>query len=271
MPDSIRGSPQRAATACRVVHVDAVAQHPPGHRAVHRAGVEVAQPEPVGDAAGRARLARSGGAVDGDDDAAPGRPALFTTGEPTGGSPSPVDSRDASRCSARSSSTTQLDQADRAARVVVDADVLDVDLAVAGVGEQPGQLAGVVGHRDEDRRGSAGSGRRACRGSPGCRRRPPRAAPRRAARSAAPTASITASSRSRTSASRSSDRLGVGGDDLAVERRVAGRHPGHVADALPGQGQVVDRALRPAGRRPARPAGAGCARSARPRGRARPG
>ena len=46
-----------------VVGVDAVLEHPPGHRAVHRAGVEVAQPEPRGDAAGRARLAGPRGAV----------------------------------------------------------------------------------------------------------------------------------------------------------------------------------------------------------------
>ena len=46
----------------------------------------------------------------------------------------------------------QLDQPDRAARVVVDVQVLDVDPDLADVGEQPGQLAGVVGHRDEHRR-----------------------------------------------------------------------------------------------------------------------
>ena len=63
----------------------------------------------------------------------------------------------------------QLDQADRAARVVVDAQVLDVDPDLADVGEQPGQLAGVVGHRDEHRRGRQRAGRRACRGWPGCR------------------------------------------------------------------------------------------------------
>ena len=47
----------------------------------------------------------------------------------------------------------QLDEADRATRVVVDVQVLDVDPDLAHVGEQPGQLAGVVGHRDEHRGG----------------------------------------------------------------------------------------------------------------------
>ena len=92
-----------------------------------------------------------------------------------------------------------------------------------------------------------------------------------APRSAAPTASMTASRRSRTSVEQVEHGLGVGRDDLAVEHRVSRRHPRHVADALAGQGQVVGRVRRPADRRPAPPAGAGCARSGPRRGRAPPG
>ena len=42
----------------------------------------------------------------------------------------------------------ELDQPDRPALVVVDVHVLDVDLAGTGVGEEPGQLARVVGDGD---------------------------------------------------------------------------------------------------------------------------
>ena len=48
-----------------VVHVHAVLEHPPGHRAVHRAGVEVGQAESTGHRTAGARLARAGGAVHG--------------------------------------------------------------------------------------------------------------------------------------------------------------------------------------------------------------
>ncbi len=61
-------------------------------------------------------------------------------------------------------------------------------------------------------------------------------------------ASIRASSWSRTSASRSSTAVGLADDDLPPERRVARRDPGHVADALAGQGQVLGgRVGQPAG------------------------
>ena len=49
----------------------------------------------------------------------------------------------------------QLDHADRAPGVVVDVHVLDVDLALARVGEEAGQLPGVVGHGDEHRPGGS--------------------------------------------------------------------------------------------------------------------
>ena len=49
----------------------------------------------------------------------------------------------------------ELGEPDRAARVVVDVDVLDVDADLAGVAEEARQLARVVGHRDEDRAGRA--------------------------------------------------------------------------------------------------------------------
>src|SRR5687768_573201 len=47
----------------------------------------------------------------------------------------------------------ELHEADLAARVVVDVDVLDVDLGPPGVGEQPGQLPGMVRHGHEHRAG----------------------------------------------------------------------------------------------------------------------
>ena len=163
----------------------------------------------------------------------------------------------------------QLDQADRAARVVVDVHVLDVDPAVAGVGEQPGQLAGVVGHRDEDRAPSAGAVRRACRGSPGCRPRPrSSSACSAAAVAVADRARSASSSRPRTSASRSSTASALAATICAVERRVPGGHPGHVADALAGQRQVVARGVgEPAGDQRRR-AGAARARCGPPPGRA---
>src|SRR5690606_3125511 len=57
----------------RVLRLDAVAQHPPGDRAVHRPRDEVGEAARPGDALGRAGLARTGRPVDGDDDARPGR------------------------------------------------------------------------------------------------------------------------------------------------------------------------------------------------------
>ncbi len=50
------------------VDVDALAQEPPRHGPEHRTGVQVAEPEPDGDGARGAGLARPGGAVDGDDE-----------------------------------------------------------------------------------------------------------------------------------------------------------------------------------------------------------
>ena len=93
------GLPARAATASGSCTSTPCAQHPPGHRAEHGPGVEVAQPEPRGDAARRTRLARSGRAVDGDDDvrwgaahvALPSVPGSAGSADgrpqPTGGSP----------------------------------------------------------------------------------------------------------------------------------------------------------------------------------------
>ena len=59
----------------RVVHVHAVGEHPPGHRAEHRAGVEVAQTELGGDAARGAGLAGAGGSIHGNDEGAHGSAA----------------------------------------------------------------------------------------------------------------------------------------------------------------------------------------------------
>src|SRR4029079_16402020 len=56
---------------------------PPGERAVHGAGVQVAQAQPAGHLAADAGLPRSGGPVDGDDQVAGGRHA--TTSETGGG------------------------------------------------------------------------------------------------------------------------------------------------------------------------------------------
>ena len=66
-------------------------------------------------------------------------------------------------------------------------------------------------------------------------------------------------------------RVRVGRDDLPVERRVARGHPGDVADALPGEREVLVGRVREPARRPARPAGAARATCAPPPGRARPG
>ena len=49
-----------------IVEGHPVVEHPQGHRPIHRAGVQVAEPEPLGDAAGDAGLAGTGRAVDGD-------------------------------------------------------------------------------------------------------------------------------------------------------------------------------------------------------------
>ena len=89
VPDAIRAR-RSGPPAAAVVNVDAVAEHPPRHRAVHRSGVEVAQAEPLGDAAE---------VLDLPDPEVPSTatttpsprlgPALFTRCEPTGGSPIP--------------------------------------------------------------------------------------------------------------------------------------------------------------------------------------
>ena len=67
------------------------------------------------------------------------------------------------------------------------------------------------------------------------------------------------------------DGVGVRGHDLLLQRRVAAGHPGDVADALPGQREVVGgRVGEPAGHQRRRAGGAG-ARSGRRPGRAPPG
>ena len=252
----------------RVVHVDAVAQHPPGHRAVHRAGVEVAQPEPVGHAARGAGLAGSGGAVDRDDDAGDGRCSQpvrsyrWVT--------QPLDSREASRCSARSSSTSSSTSPTGPAGVVVDVDVLDVDLAGAGVREEPGQLAGVVGHRHEDRPARPGGAAVLAgdREGPGHAlleqplERGPVGGAHRVDHDVEPVAHLGRAGRGPPRSWR------PGSGRRAPGRR---RRPGS-RRARPGRtGPGGRRALRPAGPRPGPRAGAGCARSGPPRGRARPG
>ena len=73
-----------------VVHVDVVPQQPPGHRAEHRAGVQVAQTESRGDAARGAGLARSGRAVDRDDEPGVALDMVGHGGKPTRGSANPV-------------------------------------------------------------------------------------------------------------------------------------------------------------------------------------
>ena len=153
-----------------------------------RAGVEVAQAEPVGDASARCSTCPS-----------PEGPSMATTsrcvlrrGALTRRAAyrcvtQPRDSRASTRCSAPLLLDDQLDEADGAAGVVVDADVLDVDADLAGVGEQPGQLARVVGHGDEDRRrrphraavlagDRVGAGRPRARAAPPARRSPPASA-----------------------------------------------------------------------------------------------
>ena len=141
--------------------VDALPQHPPGHRAEHRAGVEVAQPEPGGDAARRCWTCPTRTVPSTATTRSAGRSAAcHGAGQPTGGSTQPRDSREPSRCSARASVDDQLDQADRAAGVVVDVDVLDVDARLAR------------------RRRTAGPARRGGRAR---RRRPTRVGARRAA------------------------------------------------------------------------------------------
>ena len=66
VPTAIRGSAQPGQHSRGVGEVDPLAQQPPGQRAVHGAGVQVAQPELDGDAARRCRLAGAGRAVHGD-------------------------------------------------------------------------------------------------------------------------------------------------------------------------------------------------------------
>jgi hypothetical protein len=42
-------------------------QNVPGHRAIHRPGVDIGKPNPLGQGAGDAAFAGSGGTIDGDD------------------------------------------------------------------------------------------------------------------------------------------------------------------------------------------------------------
>ena len=110
---------------------------------------------------------------------------------------------------------------------------------------------GWSGTDDEDRRASAAPGRRACRGWPGCRRRRGRGSRRAGARSPSATRVDAARRASVADLARAapSTAVGVGGDDLLPQRRVAGGDPGDVAHALPGEREVLGGARRPAGRR----------------------
>ena len=74
VPETMTGLPAAVGDRRRVVDVDAVVHHPPGDRPVLGAGVQVAQAELGGDGLGGARLARAGGAVDGDDHCGRGGP-----------------------------------------------------------------------------------------------------------------------------------------------------------------------------------------------------
>ena len=151
----------------------------------------------------------------------------------------PRDSRDASRCSARVLVDHQLDQADRASGVVVDVDVLDVDLAGARVGEQPGELAGVVGHGDEHRAGRADRSAVLAGDRPGAGDALPRGAPRRRRGPRRRRRRSAASSWSRTSRAGRGP-LGVGRPRSG--RRAPGRRPATRVTSRtpwPGQRQVL--------------------------------
>ena len=145
----------------------------------------------------------------------------------------PRDSRATCRSSARPLGDHQLHETDRTAGVVVDVDVLDVDPGLADVGEQPRQLAGVVGHRRRRPAGRADraavlAGDRAGAGDPAGQQllRPPSRSPPRDG----PLQHVELERGPRRAASCSASALS--GHDLLPQRRVAAGDPGHVADAL---------------------------------------
>ena len=157
----------------RVVHVDAVAQHPPGHRAEHRTGVEVAQPEPVGDAARRARLA------------GPEGPSIATTTcpwvclstrvvhgrETTGGRSSPSFEGGEQVLGARLLDHSSTSPTGRPGSWSMCTSSMLTPLAPMSANSRASS-PGWSGTEHVDRAQSPEPGRRACRGCPGCRRRP---------------------------------------------------------------------------------------------------
>ena len=155
-----------------VGQVDVVLEHPPGDRPVHRPGVQVAQAERGRGAAGRGRLARSGRAVDGDDQGPSGRSARSVL---AGGLPPNLSRWRCYRPASRGQrgrqlfgglrADGQLGNADRQAGRVLDPDILDVDAGRSGRGEQPGQLAGLVSRSRPGRPRRRAPGRPACRES----------------------------------------------------------------------------------------------------------
>ena len=159
VPDLDAGSSAGGRDRVGVVDVDALLEHPPGHRAVHRAGVEVAQaeaarrrrgprwtcPSPTGRRS-RRRSRCASDRVAGTRNlmrrlAAWGHPEATRTQECTA---QPRATSASTSALGHRRRDGELDQADGLPGRVLDAHVLDVDPGVAGVGEQPGQLAGLV-------------------------------------------------------------------------------------------------------------------------------
>ena len=242
VPEAIRGSSQRAATAsgsCTSTPWRSI------HQVIARyiaPGVEVAQPQPPRRHRGtcstcpirtcrrRRRRPRSRG-----------RGALLTRRQAYRWVTQSLASREVSRCSARSSSTTSSTRpVSRPGSWSMRTSSMLTSLSPASANSRASS-PGWSGSETKTDAGRAHRARRACPGSPGCPPRPRRAPPPAPPGRPSPTAAMTASRLVAHLGEEGEHLVGVGGDDLAVEHRVAAGHPGDVADALAGQGQVVGR------------------------------
>ena len=239
VPQTSTGSPAAGGHRAGVVHVDAGASIHQVTARNMRAGVEVAQAEAVGDAREVLDLpdpevpstatTRSG---------AEGARTVRTgcgsrRGSTTGGSTQPRDSRRAPAGArhAPSSTTSSTSPTGRPGSWSMRTSSMLTPLSPASANSRASS-PGWSGTETKTER--VGRGGPPC--LPGMARVPstPRAstALQAVAVAAADSADHLRRAASRTSASSAQHRLGVGGDDLAVERRVAGRDPGHVAHAL---------------------------------------
>ena len=280
------GSLAAWATAVGVVRRDAAGQHPPGQRPVHGAGVQVAEAQGAGRAAGGARFTRGRWAVDGDDDSvacccAVTPAEILTLARLPAYRPSGVRQHGNQRPGGRPAGPKARPRRPAAPG---ECSIPTSSMLTPGRGghrEQPRQLTGLVADDHLDG-GERAGGTTALAGDPG-HARPALvqqlgqllvAGPVGLAGVAArPARARAASARSAaTAASTSATGAGVGGQDLRPQAGVADRDPGRVAQALTGQAGGPPAAPRPApaGRPWPRRPRAGHARPARPSGRGWP-